>query len=139
MVQVSEHGTNSCYTNDKCRCDECRAAGAANGARWRAENPEKEVERNARYYRAHKDEMAARQRHYFSWMRTIKAAQGCRDCGTHEGRLTHHHLDPSTKRYAVSGMANHSLEAIFDEIAKCTVLCHSCHMSLHRRTVVEVG
>jgi len=37
---VSEHGTISRYTNDKCRCDDCRAAHRRYSAKRRAQRRE---------------------------------------------------------------------------------------------------
>lgn len=90
---------------------------------------------NAAYCDAHRDEKReedAKQRVWFVGnLNIIKAAQGCDDCGTRDGRLDHHHLDPATKTYNVSHMCGYSLEAFMDEIAKCTVLCRSCHKKRH--------
>jgi hypothetical protein len=45
-----------------------------------------------------------------------------------------HHVDPSTKKFTLSGKAhNHSMEAIKAEIAKCIVLCANCHRKEHAR------
>jgi hypothetical protein len=76
---------------------------------------------------------AKRRAWFYANLRILKAAQGCSVCGRHDGRLDHHHLDPSTKRYSVSKMCTTSLETFIDEIAKCTVLCASCHASLPKR------
>lgn len=66
-----------------------------------------------------------------NWLNSIKQAQGCMVCGTHEGSLHHHHVDPSTKLSAVTKMHNYCLAKVLDEIAKCTVLCTSCHTIHH--------
>lgn len=88
---------------------------------------------DADYHAAHSEEARERasrsQRWFTDNLNILKAAQGCTDCVTHEGQLDHHHLDPKTKRYKVSMMVSHSLESLFDEIAKCTVLCSPCHQS----------
>lgn len=55
---------------------------------------------------------------------------GCVDCGSHEN-LHFHHVDPSTKRYAISVMVTHSDEAITAELAKCVVVCLPCHVKRH--------
>ena len=102
------------------------------------------------YYAEHKEERAAystalraknrariidlnRRRAAWSirWVKLLRATQGCDDCGTHDGWLDYHHIDPLTKRKSVSSMANYGVEALVDEIAKCTVLCRSCHKKRH--------
>lgn len=73
-------------------------------------------------------EYDAKRRGWFAAnLRILKQFQGCDDCGTHEGWLLHHHLDPSTKKCNVAHMAGSSLKSFFDEIAKCTVRCSPCH------------
>lgn len=65
------------------------------------------------------------------WLQILRANNGCEDCGTHEGRLLHHHLDPNTKRIDVSQMYTHSLDALEEELEKCVVLCSSRHKRRH--------
>lgn len=77
------------------------------------------------------DRRLRREAWYHKNLRLLKETQGCSRCGTHEGNFHHHHVDPSTKRFSVSDLAWVSLEFWLDEIAKCTVLCHSCHSKLH--------
>jgi hypothetical protein len=101
-------------------------------------------EKKREYYQEHKDEMLlypsripiarrdlqTRSNRWFSAnLRILKAAQGCALCGSREekDRLAHHHLDPSTKRMNVSAMGRYSIDSVIDEIAKCVVLCNSCH------------
>lgn len=114
---------------------EHKGAVAAYGVRYRERHPEKAAARHAAYCASHKEEIlekAARQQRWFTGnLRILRATQGCDDCGVHEGRLEHHHIDPDTKRDSVSRMSTYSLEAFMDEIAKCTVLCGSCHQSRH--------
>lgn len=52
-------------------------------------------------------------------------------CGTHEEPLVHHHLVPAEKRIGLSKMQHYSLESFVDELAKCTVVCRSCHRVIH--------
>mgnify|MGYP000853834455 CR=1 FL=1 len=96
-----------------------------------AAHPEERAAYRTRYNAEHRGRYQQRQQRHLRWMKDIKQAQGCTDCGTHEGLLDHHHIDPSTRSYSLTGMANHSLESILDEIAKCTVLCRSCHRKRH--------
>lgn len=64
-----------------------------------------------------------------------KKAQGCSDCGVEDVALDYHHRDPSTKYASICDMACSSLERLIDEIAKCDVLCVSCHRDRHRRVL----
>jgi hypothetical protein len=122
--------------------EEQRAYGRAYYARHReellakrkvydAEHRDELAAYHARYRAEHRERHRMRQQRHLRWMKDIKEAQGCTDCGTHGGLLDHHHIDPETRLLCVSGMANHSLEAILDEIAKCAVLCRSCHQKRH--------
>jgi hypothetical protein len=60
-----------------------------------------------------------------------KRAQGCSCCGRHDGWLEHHHIDPASKRIEIAMMYSYSLKSLYDEIAKCVVLCRSCHLFRH--------
>lgn len=104
-------------------------------ARYDAAHREEKRAYMESYNAAHKDETRDRLMRKQAWflgnLRILRAAQGCEDCGTSEGTLDHHHLDPATKRCTVSSMYGYSLDAFLDEIAKCTVLCSSCHKGRH--------
>ena len=65
----------------------------------------------------------------------LRRTQGCSRCGTHDEPLVHHHLVPATKRIGLSKMQHYSLEAFMDELAKCTVVCKSCHRTIHNEGV----
>jgi hypothetical protein len=63
-----------------------------------------------------------------------KLHRGCLICGYRDRAtaLTHHHLDPAVKRFAIGQKIMHvSLEEILEEIQKCVVLCRNCHAILH--------
>lgn len=107
-------------------------------------NRERLLRKQRDYAASHGDEIAAYRRNYASATRVkvrrfgdnlklLKRAQGCDDCGTHEGSLVHHHLWWTVKVDAVSQMGLRSLESVLDEIAKCCVLCESCHKRRHHR------
>lgn len=85
----------------------------------------------ADYYLANRVALLEKQAEFTEWLQILRTNNGCEDCGTHEGRLHHHHLNPSTKRYNVSEMYSHSLDALEDELEKCVVLCRSCHKKRH--------
>jgi transposase len=84
------------------------------------------------YYRCRKCRQAAVTR----WRRRtkrrlIEAAGGaCILCGysEHEGALHFHHLDPSQKRYTLSGCGHtRNLAEALAEAEKCVLLCANCH------------
>ena len=119
-----------------------RNKGAINErrAQYRAAHREQlrlaELERRARMsdeQRALEGETKSRRQRWFrANVSILKRAQGCSECERRDGRLTHHHIDSASKHCNVSSMANHTLEAFLDEVAKCIVLCDSCHGRLHR-------
>jgi len=113
---------------------------------YRATKREKYRARNKQYHKDHAEEIHGRHarnretnretlatkrkakvRRFKATLEIWKKAQGCTDCGTREGKLEYHHLDPKTKTRSISSMATCSLEALLDEIALCTVLCATCH------------
>lgn len=133
-----------------------RAEGMAAHKAWLQFHKEEQAIQKAAYYRAHCEglcaysaayraehgailrEKAARKNVWFIGnLNILKAAQGCTDCGAHEGELLHHHLDPSKKLRGVSQMATCSLEAFLEEIAKCAVLCRPCHRKRHAAMRLE--
>ncbi len=65
-------------------------------------------------------------------------------CGynKHPGVLDFHHVDPTTKSFAISGGGfSHSWVAIETEIKKCILVCANCHREieygLHTKEVVD--
>lgn len=68
-----------------------------------------------------------------AWL-TIQAHKDrCVICG--EGRaaaLDFHHVDPMTKSFNLGSAArSKSVDAVLREIAKCVVLCATCHRLVH--------
>jgi len=65
-----------------------------------------------------------------AWMREYKVSQGCVDCGynKHHAGLEFDHREGRTKgERAVAGLMGRSLNRIKEEIAKCDVVCGTCH------------
>jgi len=91
---------------------------------------------NAAYYQANGSALRERARGRYEelkeWLQILRTINGCEDCETHEGLLDFHHVDPSTKRFNISDMTNHSLDTLDDELEKCVVLCPPCHKKRHR-------
>lgn len=104
-------------------------------AEYRDANREEIRAQRAAYYVSNRDailEKSARESAEFAeWLQVLRTVNGCEDCDTHEGKLEHHHVDPSTKLYNVSGMYRGSLDALEDELEKCAVLCIPCHNKRH--------
>ncbi len=64
------------------------------------------------------------------WMREYKVSQGCVDCGynEHHAGLEFDHREGRAKgERAVAGLMGRSLNRIKEEIAKCDVVCGTCH------------
>jgi hypothetical protein len=56
-----------------------------------------------------------------------KIRKGCSECPERRpNALAYHHVDPKTKKIAISSCK--TLIAAKEEIEKCIVLCHNCHM-----------
>lgn len=107
-------------------------------ARQNAYNAAHKEERRvngAAYYQENRDALLKkfkRERDEFTeWLQILRTNNGCEDCGTHEGWLEHHHVDPETKLYNVGDMYSHSLDVLENELEKCVVLCRSCHKKRH--------
>jgi hypothetical protein len=66
----------------------------------------------------------------------IRLAGGaCQICGYNKNysALCFHHLDPSKKDLQLTGRecSNRKLETLLEELKKCQLLCHNCHMEIH--------
>ena len=71
---------------------------------------------------------------YLRKVDALKAELSCAKCGDSRSYvLDFHHNDPKKKRMSISDMRDKQLplDEIKKEIAKCTVLCASCHRELH--------
>lgn len=109
--------------------DELRAYCVA----WRKENPDYDAVR----YQENRDTILEKKakecREFTEWLQRLRAVEGCSDCGTHDGLLDHHHIDPTTKKYNISQMASCSPDTLEEELEKCAVLCRSCHKKRHAK------
>lgn len=58
-----------------------------------------------------------------------KTEKGCADCGYNEhwAALEFDHIPGQTKVRTVASLVYHSWEKIFEELAKCEVVCANCH------------
>jgi len=82
-------------------------------------------------YDARKEEIQEDIDVFLAYIDRLKRDTGCADCGTKEGLLHFHHLDKQTKVTNVGQMWSYSKESLTAEIAKCVVLCASCHSKRH--------
>jgi transcription elongation factor Elf1 len=58
----------------------------------------------------------------------------CEVCGydRNSAAITFHHLDPAEKEFGIAQMSKTISESkLKEEIKKCVVLCHNCHMEEH--------
>lgn len=56
----------------------------------------------------------------------------CMRCGS-VNDLEFDHIDPSTKVMVISKMWTSSREKFMEELKKCQLLCHSCHLEKSRK------
>jgi hypothetical protein len=110
---------------------------AQNRARYAANRDEILAKKRA-YYEARREELGTKARLNVAARRTARRAlikslkTPCVDCGTTEGRINFHHIDPKTKLFSVGSMTSRSEAAIRADIAKCVCLCWPCHRKRHR-------
>lgn len=67
-----------------------------------------------------------------AWVDTLKVR--CMGCGeTDTMILVFHHKKPEDKLLSVSAMVSsrYAKRQILDEMDKCVILCHNCHMRIH--------
>lgn len=59
----------------------------------------------------------------------------CQSCGycKNYSVLSFHHVDPKLKKFGIDSRqcSNRSWKALFEEVAKCILLCLNCHSELH--------
>lgn len=63
-------------------------------------------------------------------LNAYKLSKGCEECGykEHPYALDFDHIDPSTKHFNIGrSRAKVSIDKIWEEVAKCRVLCANCH------------
>jgi len=82
-------------------------------------------------YRQSKKEQACKRRDF---VREQKVGKQCARCGEDDTtKLVFHHRDPATKLFDIGRFSGRTETGILEEIAKCDILCNSCHVSLHRK------
>ena len=86
----------------------------------------------------HSDSRRAERKLYIQecmeFARSFLVGRSCLQCGEERIRkLCFHHRDSKTKKFKLSDGRPHSHKAIIAEIAKCDILCKSCHNRLHSK------
>jgi hypothetical protein len=127
------------------RANHCKPCTNASTRRWREANPESRRAGTRRWVVANPERVRARIEQRVERNRRIVAkarderGNRCQDCGKHadeivrapDGRypLDFHHRDPATKLFGVSAgvSSGRSVARLLAEIAKCDLLCASCH------------
>ena len=66
----------------------------------------------------------------------IYVGKVCSKCGSSDG-IVYHHRDPSTKLFNISNRLHINKDRLMDEIAKCDILCKSCHDKIHEYSEEE--
>lgn len=104
----------------------------------------------ARWYRE-KAKTERTQLHYRAQdvLNAYKLAMGCAHCGysEHAVAMDFDHIDPKTKSFGIgygvtriTGSLDKAMPRIWDEVAKCRVLCSNCHrVHTHGRADQEGG
>lgn len=117
----------------------CRSCHRQNAARYRQRNPATVRTSNRRYYTRNAPKWSADQARRVERARAIVAAEVvrrgecCLRCGRpHEAGFHWHHRDPKTKEFNISRGWSHSTRRLVLELAKCDLLCPSCHSKITR-------
>ena len=88
-------------------------------------------EKNKKYYQG---KAAERKKAIKAWFQEYKATHPCTHCGESAWQcLDFHHVDPSQKETTLYKALQQcwSIERIMNEMAKCVVLCATCHRKVH--------
>ena len=93
--------------------------------------PRPSAQKDREAYNAYmRDYMRERYRKNTEWVRAFKVEQGCADCGFdghHAGLEFDHREDRQGANTWVARLMGKSLNRIKEEIAKCDVVCGTCH------------
>lgn len=101
--------------NDICTDESCNVSAVAKGeCRRQYQN---------RYHRERRQRMRA------EWIE--QGGGACVQCDSTDG-LKIDHIDPEAKSYEISAIWNRAVEVRVAELAKCQILCRSCHQEKAR-------
>lgn len=90
--------------------------------------------KRAEYYRQQgRERKRRRDEQLRCWIAQVKERIGCQVCGESAWAALHfHHLDPNTKTGSPSELFwDRKWDAFQVEIAKCALVCATCHRKLH--------
>jgi 5-methylcytosine-specific restriction endonuclease McrA len=51
----------------------------------------------------------------------------CNHCGDTDGPFDFDHINPADKKYSINTIITRKKEFVFEELAKCQLLCKKCH------------
>ena len=102
-------------------------------------DPEKQREYQQNWYQKNSKSSVAERSRMFrerrrEWFDLLKKDKPCSDCGGlfPPCCLDYHHLDGAIKEDAVTNLLSKaSKKRIFEEIAKCVLVCANCHRIRH--------
>ena len=110
-----------------------RAECSARTIAYNQTHPEERKETSRKYRESYKARITEHRIAKREFIQSLFAGQVCVMCGGGE-RLVFHHVDPATKCFNVGNADTRSEVAIRAEVAKCIILCRSCHSRLHEPT-----
>ena len=105
---------------------ECNARTIA----YNQAHPEERKEASRKYRESRKVQITEKRIAKRQFLQSLFAGQVCAMCGG----LVFHHVDPATKCFNVGNADTRSEVSILEEVAKCIILCRSCHARLHEPT-----
>lgn len=99
----------------------CRACKKKRDAEWYKANKESQLARNRRNYKKYRKRLDE-----------YKARKGCCRCGDSDPCCLDFHHHNEDKDHEVSRMLTQfGAKRVWAEVAKCVVICASCHRKLH--------
>ena len=113
------------------KCTKCGKELAIEEFNWRDKT---KGTRRSECKKCHSEYMKNRYQEKKQIIQELKSQCKCAKCGETRGYvLDYHHIDPSTKENTVARLTSNSYEmdAIYEEIEKCIVLCANCHREFH--------
>ena len=106
-------------------------------AKYREKNPEQvrtaSREWYARNIESQRDRVRNNRQPIREFLQTVKDSSGCMRCGIRGGNLHFHHVG-ERRFFLGNARIFKPIEEIIRELAKCIVLCISCHRKVHAGT-----
>lgn len=108
----------------------------ASSLRWAHEHREQHNANGSKWHNEHREQHNAvrrlRRARFVAFVREQKVGKVCVQCGeANIDRLHFHHVDPTTRCFVIGHGYDHDEKIILAEIAKCVLLCRSCHATHH--------